>query len=373
MSSHASAPQSVPAAARGAVSLRTFARRPAVFGSFLLVWALTLATWFVAAHLFGNDSVRSLWVVFDLFLATLGFMAAAFVGWRLAGRGRPSFFRVAAAATALTALAWNRWLLELALAPTQRPLLEYLRLFPMEFAMHAVFAAVGNRGRWLLNRQQERVELTRLAALVAQTRARSYQSRLQPEFVLQCLDAISRRAPVDPADAERLLLDTADLLRLTVNRLRDDWVPLSSECEFIEIYFALCRDVHGDGSTLRTDLSPEHERTPVPSGSLSALFNHLQAAQPDSLLDTDVSISAQPVGEHLRIEMSRSVRPGAGPMPAEGGRDAAFPHGYEMSQGGVRVFLSQAAEGRVWMEVPWTGGAAAPDAPRAPRGLSGPG
>ncbi|HEX8360097.1 MAG TPA: histidine kinase, partial [Longimicrobium sp.] len=290
---------------RDATALVAFARRPLVFGSFLGLWGFTFLIWTLAYRLGSWGEALTLELIGeDVVLRAIGCLAGTAVGWWVAGRVNPSWWSYGAGAASLVALAWGYPVLANYAFGGMRTPYEVFTSFPNQFSTYAIFAVLGREARRLLRRERERVDLTRLAARLAQTRTQSYQARLQPEFILQCLDAITARIHTDPADADRLLLDLSDLLRLTIQRLRDEWVTLRSECEFITVYFALARDVHVCGGTLTVHVPSAHENVMVPAASLSALFNSLQAARLDSLLDADVLLSTDPRGDRLKVELA---------------------------------------------------------------------
>src|SRR5579864_8399861 len=119
--------------------------------------------------------------------------------------------------------------------------LRYLMELPMQLiaftvlvgGLHAVAALEAARAREL---QAARVE-----GSLARAQLRSLRLQLQPHFLFNALHTISAAMYEDPAAADEMLEQLAELLRASLRTAQADEVPLAEELALLDRYLALQR------------------------------------------------------------------------------------------------------------------------------------
>ena len=90
----------------------------------------------------------------------------------------------------------------------------------------------------------------RIESSLARTQLRNLRLQLQPHFLFNALHAISSVMYDDPAAADEMLAQLAELLRASLRTAQSDEVPLGEELAFLERYLALQRSRFGDTDKL---------------------------------------------------------------------------------------------------------------------------
>ena len=87
-------------------------------------------------------------------------------------------------------------------------------------------------------REKERAA-TQLKAQLVQAQMRALRMQLNPHFLFNTMNAISSLMRTDVAAADLMLEQLSRLLRITLHRGDAQFIPLSDEMEFIEMYLAM--------------------------------------------------------------------------------------------------------------------------------------
>lgn len=225
---------------------------------------------------------------------------------------------------------------------------------PMHLTLVSVFAGLGRFGRQLLQHQRANAALALMQARADRAHTQAVKARLQPEFLTHCLAAISRRMREDPEAADRLLLDVSDLLRQTLARLSPGPVPLYREVEYLETYFNVARATGRTDARLRPEIDPALQSALIPSASLSALLERLEARCLPCMAGGDVTVSSIR-GRHdsiaIHMACGRSRPPTATEPRGNSPRYSLVEH-LEQELG---VHIREAADASccaVWLELP---------------------
>ncbi len=119
-------------------------------------------------------------------------------------------------------------------------------------------------------------ELEREKALKAATNARlaSLESRIHPHFLFNTINSVSSLIHDDPAAAERLLGQMADLLRFSLDSAQTGLVPLERELQVTEDYLAIEKARFGDRLCYQIDVTPVLRDVCVPPLSLQTLVEN---------------------------------------------------------------------------------------------------
>jgi signal transduction histidine kinase len=161
---------------------------------------------------------------------------------------------------------------------------------------HAVLYYRESKDRALRTAQLE----TRLV----EAQLRALQQQLHPHFLFNTLHAISALMHRDVEAADRTLTRLSDLLRLTLEHIGQQEIPLQSELDFLARYVQIEQTRFADRLVVRFDVQPETLDTLVPNLILQPLvenaIKHGVAKKSDP---GHIDISARRDGDKLRMEV----------------------------------------------------------------------
>jgi signal transduction histidine kinase len=96
-----------------------------------------------------------------------------------------------------------------------------------------------------------------LSAQLAQAQLQALRMQLHPHFLFNTLNAISTLVHKDPEAADRMIARLSELLRLTLENVGVQEVPLAQELEFLERYLEIERTRFADRLVVRMEIAPE--------------------------------------------------------------------------------------------------------------------
>jgi LytS/YehU family sensor histidine kinase len=96
-----------------------------------------------------------------------------------------------------------------------------------------------------------------LAAKLAETQLQVLRMQLHPHFLFNTLNSIATLIHRDPDGADRMTARLSDLLRLTLENVGVQEVPLARELEFLESYLEIERIRFSDRLMVRIDAAPD--------------------------------------------------------------------------------------------------------------------
>jgi two-component system LytT family sensor kinase len=161
---------------------------------------------------------------------------------------------------------------------TQRWWFEFQQLFFLNFdwemmtywAVVGVSHALDYRGE----AQERALTAAQFEARLAEARLQSLQRQLHPHFLFNTLHTISALMHRDIDAADAMLARLSDLLRLTLERLRVQEIPLKEELEFLEKYLEIERTRFGDRLTVVMEIEPNALDVNVPTLILQPLVEN---------------------------------------------------------------------------------------------------
>jgi len=122
--------------------------------------------------------------------------------------------------------------------------------------------------------QSRALAAARLETRLAEAQLQALQRQLHPHFLFNTLHTISALMHRDIEAADEMLARLSDLLRLTLERLGVQEVPLKEELEFLEKYLEIERTRFGDRLTVQLDVEPETLGLSVPNLVLQPLVEN---------------------------------------------------------------------------------------------------
>lgn len=189
-------------------------------------------------------------------------------------------------------------------------LIDSLVLFWSAFFL---FRGIGYYQRY---REKERVA-AHLQSQLVQAQMRSLRMQLNPHFLFNTMNGISSLMRTDVAAADLMLEQLSRLLRITLHRGESQFIPLSDEMEFIEMYLAMQDRRFAGRVQQRMKVDPQVYDAIVPTMILQPIVENAYAHGLSRISSNGLlSIEAASDGPMLRISVTNS---GIGYMPAANG------------------------------------------------------
>jgi two-component system LytT family sensor kinase len=155
---------------------------------------------------------------------------------------------------------------------------EFQELFFLNFdwEMTTYWAVVGLSHALDYRREAQERELTaaQLETRLAEAQLQALQRQLHPHFLFNTLHTISALMHRDTEAADAMLARLSDLLRLTLDRLGVQEIPLKEELEFLEKYLEIERTRFGERLTIQMEIEAEALDVCVPNLILQPLVEN---------------------------------------------------------------------------------------------------
>jgi signal transduction histidine kinase len=138
----------------------------------------------------------------------------------------------------------------------------------------------------------------RALKMALQARLASLESRLQPHFLFNTLNAISALIQEDPAHAERMVERLAALLRFSLDATERGVVPLADELKIVTDYLEIERTRLGERLAFTVEAPAELGRAEVPPLSIQTLVEN----------SVKHAIAPRPSGGRIRVTVGAGDR-----------------------------------------------------------------
>jgi sensor histidine kinase YesM len=145
-----------------------------------------------------------------------------------------------------------------------------------------------------LELRMRELEHERDRKLALQARLTSLESRLQPHFLFNTLNAISSLIQDDPDRAERMVERLAALLRFSLDASARGLVPLADELKIVADYLEIERARLGERLSYALDLQPDATGHEVPPLAVQTLVEN----------SVKHAIAPRPAGGRIRVTAS---------------------------------------------------------------------
>jgi two-component system, LytTR family, sensor kinase len=179
-------------------------------------------------------------------------------------------------------------------------------LLNFDWEMMTYWAIVGISHAVLYYREsrERAVRAQQLETQLVEARLSTLQQQLHPHFLFNTLHAISALMHRDVEAAERTLMRLSDLLRLTLDRLGQQEIPLESELEFLGKYLEIEQTRFADRLAVGFDVHPETLDVLVPTLLLQPLVeNAIKHGISRKSGPGRIDITAKRSNGHLWIEV----------------------------------------------------------------------
>jgi signal transduction histidine kinase len=143
-----------------------------------------------------------------------------------------------------------------------------------------------------------------LETKLVEAQLKTLQQQLHPHFLFNTLHAISSLMHKNVEEAERVLMQLSDLLRITLEHLGQQEVALEAELAALTKYLDIERTRFADRLVVRFDVQSETLETRVPSLLLQPLVeNAIKHGVARKSGPGHIDISARREGDKLRLEV----------------------------------------------------------------------
>ena len=201
--------------------------------------------------------------------------------------------------------------------------------------------------------QERALAAAQLETALAEAQLQALQRQLHPHFLFNTLHTISALMHRDTEAADAMLARLSDLLRLTLERLGVQEVPLKEELEFLEKYLEIERTRFGERLTVDMQVEPETLDICVPNLMLQPLVeNAIRHGIAPRVGGGRLQIVARLTGDRLWM-MVRDNGPGLSQAKLE-----AFNHGVGLSNTRSRLMHLYPDQHRFEFHEPSDGGLA---------------
>ena len=145
---------------------------------------------------------------------------------------------------------------------------------------------------------------SQLETRLVEAQLKTLQQQLHPHFLFNTLHAISALMHRDVEAADRTLIRLSDLLRLTLEHIGQQEIPLEAELDFLAKYLQIEQTRFADRLVVRFDVQPETLETLVPNLILQPLVeNAIKHGVSKRSGPGHIDISARRDGDKLRMEV----------------------------------------------------------------------
>jgi signal transduction histidine kinase len=182
---------------------------------------------------------------------------------------------------------------------------QFLRTFDWELTYYAAATGVRHALVYYQAARDREVEAAQLETRLVEAQLQALQRQLHPHFLFNTLHAISALVRRSPDAAEEMIERLGDLLRLTLNKVGAQEVPLSEELDYLDIYLEIEKVHFGSRLTVTRTIDPSTRDALVPFLILQPLVeNAIKHGIGPRLAPGKVFIEAESLGSRLLLRVS---------------------------------------------------------------------
>jgi two-component system, LytTR family, sensor kinase len=180
---------------------------------------------------------------------------------------------------------------------------EFVDSLVIFWAAFFLFRGLGYYQRY---REKERAA-SQLESQLVQAQMRALRMQLNPHFLFNTMNSISSLMRIDVAAADLMLEQLSRLLRITLQRGDAQFIPLSNEMEFIEMYLAMQDRRYAGRVEQQLNIDPHLHDALVPTMILQPLVeNAYRHGLSRISAGGNLSIEATSQGSRLRLAVTNS-------------------------------------------------------------------
>jgi LytS/YehU family sensor histidine kinase len=146
--------------------------------------------------------------------------------------------------------------------------------FDWEMMTYWALAAFVNALDYHRESQERELTAAQLQTQLAEAQLEALQRQLHPHFLFNTLNTIATLMHRDVQAADEMLVQLSDLLRLTLDRVGTQQVPLTDEVDFLRKYLEIEQRRFGDRLQVHIDVDSDVLDAPVPNLILQPLVEN---------------------------------------------------------------------------------------------------
>jgi anti-sigma regulatory factor (Ser/Thr protein kinase) len=182
--------------------------------------------------------------------------------------------------------------------------LRYAMELPMQVVGFTIMVAALHAVDAFRRAREREVHTAQLEASLARAELRNLRLQLQPHFLFNALNTISSTMFRDPAAADEMLGQLAELLRVSLRTAQSDEVPLEAELTTLDCYLGIMRARFGARLRVRIDVEAGTREALVPSMILQPLVeNAIRHGNAEGAGEGAVALRASKRGQDLVVEV----------------------------------------------------------------------
>lgn len=168
---------------------------------------------------------------------------------------------------------------------------------------------VFNAWMYAIETQRRALNEERLAARLASAELQVLKMQLQPHFLFNTLNTIYNLAPQNSRKAQMMIARLSDLLRLSLDHVSSNMVPLQQELEFLDNYLDIEKTRFEERLTIVREIDSEALDAAVPNLLLQPLVeNAIRHGIGKKASGGTISINASRQGTRLKITITDDGR-----------------------------------------------------------------
>jgi LytS/YehU family sensor histidine kinase len=170
--------------------------------------------------------------------------------------------------------------------------------------IYLTFASLSHAILYFRRSQQRGRRTLELEAQLSDARLQALRMQLHPHFLFNTLNAISTLVHTNPDAADEMIGSLSYMLRLSLDTVMEQEVPLSQELKYFDCYLDIEQIRFGNRLTVKRDIGPELQAALVPTFILQPLVeNAIQHGIERNLAHGAIEVSAERVGDFLRLSV----------------------------------------------------------------------
>jgi two-component system, LytTR family, sensor kinase len=136
------------------------------------------------------------------------------------------------------------------------------------------------------------------------------RQQLAPHFLFNSLNSISALIGSQPEQARKMIQQLSDFLRGNLRKEDQQWVPLTEELQYLELYLEIEKVRFGHRLSTELDYDPECLEYRLPSMLLQPIVeNAIKFGLYDTTESVTISIRARLENNYIRIEVANPFDP----------------------------------------------------------------
>ncbi len=168
---------------------------------------------------------------------------------------------------------------------------------------------VFNAWMYAIETQRRALNEERLAARLASAELQVLKMQLQPHFLFNTLNTIYNLAPQNSRKAQVMIARLSDLLRLSLDHVSSNMVPLQQEMEFLDNYLDIEKTRFEERLSIVREIDPEALDAAVPNLLLQPLVeNAIRHGISKKASGGTIEIKAAKQGSRLKISITDDGR-----------------------------------------------------------------